>query len=103
MKLFLVRSPDNAGEYERWWELVVVAKDEKEAKDITFPHPDFASGASVFGQVPTGDNHGSLSGLPYGEKGRGYWYPNRDNLEIICLGETSLTEPGAVSGFFCHA
>lgn len=103
MKLFLVRSPDNHGKYERWWELVVAAKDETEAKDITFPHPDFVSGASVFEPVPTGDSHGSLSGLPYGEKGRGYWYPNRDNLHVICLGETPLTEPGAISGFFYHA
>ncbi|WP_275276283.1 hypothetical protein [Klebsiella quasipneumoniae] len=103
MKLFLVRSPDNQGKYERWWELVVAAKDETEAKDITFPHPDFATGDSVFSSVPTGDIHGSLSGLPYREKGHGYWYPNRDNLEVIYLGETSLTESGAISGYYDQA
>ena len=103
MKLFLVRSPDNQGKHERWWELVVAAKDEKEAKDITFPHPDFSSGDSVFSEIPTGDNFESLSGLPCGNKGHGYWYPDRDKLEVIYLAETLLTEPGAISGFYCHA
>lgn len=103
MKLFLVRSPDNVGERERWWELVVVTKDEKEAKDITFPHPDFISGNPMFEHLTTGDKFGSLSGLPYGEKGHGYWYPNRDNLEVVYLGETALTESGAISGFYCEA
>lgn len=103
MKLFLVRSPDNQGKYERWWELVVAAKDEKEAKDITFPHPDFVSGASVFSNITNEYCHGSLSESPYGERNRGYWYPNRDNLEVICLGETPLTEPGAISGYYNQA
>lgn len=102
MKLFLVRSFDNQVKIERWRELVVVAKDEKEAKEITFPHPDFSSEGSIFYKITPGNTFESLSGIPYSGEDHGYWYPNNDKLDIVYLGETSLTEPGAVSGYYNH-
>ena len=43
LNLYLVRSNEMYGRYEGWWELIVIAENEEEAKKINYPHPTLGS------------------------------------------------------------
>lgn len=93
MNIYLVSDAENYGQYERWWEVVVIAESPEEAKEITYRHPEFATDTVKEGAVFTKVN--SYNEYPDVR----HWSPFKDQLKVVLLGVSDSKEKGIVTGF----